>query len=572
MTRPRVTLVALAVLAALLAAGCSTPVQPPERPGPSPSAGSGTTTPAGPTDPPVVGRRPNVLVIETDDMRADELRWMPRTRALIAERGLTFANSFAPDPLCCPSRASFLTGQYSHNHHVLSHEEPYGFGAFDDADTLATRLTASGYRTALVGKYLNGYGVQPTFATGADSETYVPPGWTQWWAGNDRVRPVGDPLHGGTYSYFSLTSNVNGTLRSWPGRYSTDVTAEQTRALLERFGSASRERPWFVWWNPIAPHHGAPFEPDDPGTTRRSDGVPVSWDTPARPDWVKGTLDDRIDHGGGTRSAGSAEADRTDKPRYLRNLPELTAAERRALLTVTRQRAETLVVLDGQVARTLEALAASGQADDTIVVFTSDNGYYLGEHLKRQGKINLHEPSVRVPLLISGPGVPRGTRYDPVTTLDLARTIATWAGAELAAPDGQDLGALIREGDTGWEHPVVLEGLMPEAAYAAAIGRPGWTSDLDTVGVRTGRWKLVRYSTGETELYDLLADPLELDSIALAQAPDGVGDRLLEVWREYAGCAGAACLEPLPDDLRLSPAENQQLTDAQRAAEAAYYG
>ncbi|MFA6297703.1 MAG: sulfatase-like hydrolase/transferase, partial [Nocardioides sp.] len=244
--------VALAALVALVAAGCSDPIRPDADPAPT-TQPSLTATPGGtpsvapPSDPPAGAPRPNVLVIETDDMRADELRWMPRTRSLIAGRGLTFANSFSPDPLCCPARASFLTGQYSHNHQVLSHEEPYGFGAFDDADTLATRLTGEGYRTALVGKYLNGYGVQPAYATGADSETYVPPGWTQWWAGNDRVRPLGDPLYGGTYSYFSLTSNVNGALRSWPGRYSTDVTAEQTRALVARFGSAPQERPWFVW-------------------------------------------------------------------------------------------------------------------------------------------------------------------------------------------------------------------------------------------------------------------------------------------------------------------------------------
>ena len=111
-------------------------------------------------------------------MRADDLQWMPSTAAMIGGRGLTFHNSFAPNPLCCPARASFLTGQYSHNHQVLSHEAPYGFGAFDDRDTLATRLSDGGYQTALIGKYLNGYGVQPTFADQQDSELYVPPGWS----------------------------------------------------------------------------------------------------------------------------------------------------------------------------------------------------------------------------------------------------------------------------------------------------------------------------------------------------------------------------------------------------------
>ena len=147
-------------------------------------------------------------------------------------------------------------------------------------------------------------------------------------------------------------------------------------------------------------------------------------------------------------------------------------------------------MLDGQVDRTIGLLRQLDADQDTIVVFTSDNGYYLGEHLKRQGKINLHEPSIRVPLLMSGPGIPVGDRYDPVTTLDVARTLAAWGGAELAAPDGIDLRDGIALGDQGWSRALVLEGLMPEPAYARAAARPSWGRGLNTIGVRTGRWKL----------------------------------------------------------------------------------
>ena len=112
---------------------------------------------------------------------------------------------------------------------------------------------------------------------------------------------------------------------------------------------------------------------------------------------------------------------------------------------MTRQRAESLLVLDVQIGRTISRLSASGQLANTVIVFTSDNGYYLGEHRKRQGKINLHEPSLRVPLIIAGPGVPAGRRYDPVTTVDLAPTLAAYAGADARA-DGTRPRAAHREG------------------------------------------------------------------------------------------------------------------------------
>ena len=152
-----------------------------------------------------------MLVIETDDMRWDDLRWMPNVRRLIQHRGLSFENSFAPYPLCCPSRSSFLSGQYAHNHHVYTHLEPYGFAAFHDRHTIATVLQGAGYHTGLVGKYLNGYGEQ-YLRSGKSSLHYVPPGWDQWYAGSDHLWDFDDPNYGGgTYSYDKLVQNINGT-------------------------------------------------------------------------------------------------------------------------------------------------------------------------------------------------------------------------------------------------------------------------------------------------------------------------------------------------------------------------
>ncbi len=571
----RRTTVVMVVALALVGGACAGPTYVAARDDRvAPTVGRAAAV-AAPAPRAVAPRRPNVMVIETDDMRADDLRFMPRTTRLIGDRGLTFENSFAPYPLCCPSRSSFLTGRYAHNHRVLSHVEPFGFASFDDRATLATTLRSAGYRTALVGKYLNGYGEQrlrrPASRVGDPSLRYVPPGWTHWAAASDRTWAPGEAFRGGTYDYFNLVQNVNGRVVGSPGRYSTDVLAAQTRTLTDRWRTGS---PWFVWWNPVAPHHGGPSEPDDPLPTSRADGYVVKWLTPARPGWVEGRFDAQVTHGAGIPAAGSPEADVSDKPGYLRT-PELQEPERAALTELTRQRAESLYALDVQVGRTLERLRTTGQLARTLVVFTSDNGVYLGEHRKRQGKVNAHEPSLRVPLLVAGPGVPRGRRFDPATTLDLGPTIAAYAGTRLPGPDGTDLRPTITGGDRGWTRPVLTEGRMAEPAYlrgrwegeSPAVQR----SALNSRGLRLGRWKLTRYSTGERELYDLAADPLELDNLAGDPASAEVLEQLTAVHRRYQDCAGAACRVPVPEPFAVGPARNREITQDQRAVTEDYF-
>lgn len=562
------------VLVALLATACSVLSPSTGRPGEQPGSGTASPSPtaavSSATESALAGTRPNVLVIETDDMRVDDLRFMPHVRRLIQRRGLSFENSFAPNPLCCPSRASFLSGQYSHNHAVLSHQRPYGFSAFDDSDTLATRLEAAGYQTALIGKYLNYYGERPVHGTGEPSLHYVPPGWTQWYGSTDHVFPRSSPLRGGTYNYFHLTSNVNGKLRTWPGQYTTLVTAGQATRLAERFAEDPEQRPWFVWWNPVAPHHGFPFEADDVVRLRQTNGVVRRWLSPVRPDWIKGAYDDQVPRGAGVPPTGDPEPDRTDKPDYLSRLPPLSAAELTAEQSLTRQRAEALGVLDRQIGKLLHRLRDDGALDGTIVVFTSDNGFYLGEHDKRFGKITPHEPSIRVPLMITGPGIPRGHRYDPVATIDLAPTFAAWAGTDLKDPDGIDLSATIESGDVGWQRPILLEGVMEEPGYPGALTIAG-EQRLSIVGVRLGRWKLMLYSTGETEWYDLEKDPLEMESIPADRVPAEVADQLRTLLGDQVACAGDSCRVPLPASLTLDPDTNRELTRRQARATQAYY-
>ncbi len=262
--------------------------------------------------------------------------------------------------------------------------------------------------------------------------------------------------------------------------------------------------------------------------------------------------------------AAPAEEDVSDKPGYLRRLPPLTPDERAALTEVSRQRAESLFALDVQIGRTISELSRRGELDSTIVMFTSDNGYYLGEHRKRQGKINLHEPSLRVPLVVSGPGVPHGRRYDPVATVDMAPTIAAYARTRMRGADGIDLAGLIAEGDRGWRRPIVTEGMMPEPRYLAHHRLGG--SPLNTRGLRLGRWKLTRYSTGESELYDLATDPLELRNLARVPRYAGVLRDLRKLYRRYHDCRGRECAVPLPARYRLDAAANRRTTvDLKRA-------
>jgi arylsulfatase A-like enzyme len=559
-------LAATLACAALMTAACS---------GSSPTGRAAQSTAVPQAPPPSVvstgdlpaNDGPNILVVTTDDMRWDELRYTPNVRRYVTSRGLLFENSFAPNPLCCPSRASFLVGQYSHNHRVYSHEAPYGFGAFDDHLTVGTVLNQAGYQTALVGKYLNGYGRQPSKVAGGPSVTYVPDGWTDWMVSIEHRWPKGSPYVGGTYDYSSFTQNVNGRVMSNRGRYSSNVVGEQVRSLVGKYGKTGH--PWFIWATPVAPHFGGPKEPDDPKSYRGPSGYLSRFQTPARPAWVRGRFDDEIKRAPGVRADGKPEeADISDKPEFFRKVPEMNGVERRGVREVERQRAEALYAWDVQFGRIMKTLKKTGQYDDTVVVFTSDNGYFLGEHRQRTGKIKPHEPSLRVPLVVAGPGIPHGVRQAPITTVDLTATIVALAGASpLPAMDGRSaLPAFER--DRPWTVPVVTEGLQHLARSTAA----GFPEGLTEMGLRTGRYAYFRYSTGEGELYDLFTDPLELRSRYDDPAYASVRRDLTRLWRQYRLCSADTCRAPLPPEYVVSDRALARQVAKEARARGRYYG
>jgi N-acetylglucosamine-6-sulfatase len=525
----------------------------------TPEAVSGGTPAAtGPVTAPRPTGRPNIVVVMADDMRADELLHMPSLRAAVGNHGLTFQNSFSPYPLCCPARASFLTGRYAHNHRVYWHQAPYGYGAFDDSRTLATSLRAAGYTTGFIGKYLNRYGPAISKVSGRRSYRYVPRGWTDWRASIDATRGLG--VHGGTYNYLDTPFNVNGEVDNrYRGRYQSHVIGGFSVDMARDF--SRRGNPFFMYVNYVAPHFGGPREPDDPPAFLTDDrGNRQDVRTPARPPSVRGRFDKLITRGAGMpRGGGPSEGDVSDKPRAFSRLPEPNSRERAALTELTRQRAEAIHVMDQQVKRLIVQLKRSGEWADTVFMFTSDNGYYLGEHRRRSGKVRAHEPSLRVPFLVTGPGMRRkGDRFDPITTIDVSASILDLAGARPPRrADGTSRVPTMLYGDRGWTVPVLDEATHGEGRGARS---PGFRGPRTSIGIRTARYSYIRNRTGEHELYDLARDPLQLENVH-GQAAYVTAERaLLGVWWRTRNCAGGECRVALPPSLRAGPAAESRLT------------
>lgn len=503
--------------------------------------------------------RPNVVMMIVDDMRADDLQYMPRTRKLLGDGGVTFANSFAPYPLCCPARASIFTGQYTHNHCVYSTSAPYAFPALKDQSTLATWLQDGGYSTVFLGKYMNGYGYLPRPGrTTGNSLSYVPPGWSDWRAAIEGGLPKGHPDYGSTYFYFNTTLSDNGRgFSNYKGQYQSDVFGTLSRRII--LDRAASKKPFFLYASYAAPHNGGPQESDDVKYVTDDQGNSVKFGSPARPDWVKGMFDDVITAAPG---ADWVDPDPSDKPEHLRNRPAPNTAELEAMLRVTRQRAESLYVVDKAVKRTVQALADSGELDNTLVIFTSDNGYFLGEQGIRVGKILPHDPSLRTPLLMRGPGIPAGeVREDPFLSIDFAPTIAAAARVTPRLPvDGMSMLDVARGGDTGWSRAVLTETGpksvvrdTDEAGRALAVDDPGPRDLRFMIGIRTSRYLYVDLASKEEELYDMATDPEQYHNLVADPAYADVLSLLREQLARMRACDAADCRTPLPEQLATGP-------------------
>ncbi|MEV6863018.1 sulfatase [Streptosporangium subroseum] len=484
------TLLALAGVAALTVTGAA--------PATAPASVLAASAPA----------KPNVVVIMVDDMNASALQYLPNVRSLLATPGTTFDNSVVSYSLCCPSRSTFLTGQYAHNHGVLGNKLPDGgYEKLPAAETLPVWLRRAGYTTAHIGKFLNGYGRQ--------RPTEIPPGWAEWYGSVDPS----------TYRMWGYTLNENGTLHTYgaagvedPALYQTDVYARKAVDYIER--KAPADEPFFLSFAPLAPHGegaaaGSDLSQRNPRPAPRHRGDLEGVTLPKPPSYD--------------------EADVSDKPAAIRGRPRITPANEDRIENVRlKGRLESLLAVDDAVADIVAALRASGELAGTLIVFTSDNGWMQGEHRIQSGKVVPYEESIRVPLIIRGPGLPAGKHVSTIAAnVDLAPTILDAAGATAGVTvDGRSL--LPIAGDTA------------STARGIVIETGPKQSGKWYAGLRAPRWKYVEHSTGERELYDLQQDPYELASVhndpRYAPTRRALADRLATL----RTCAGDVCRQWTP--------------------------
>jgi arylsulfatase A-like enzyme len=435
--------------------------------------------------------QPNIVFILTDDLDFALAQKMPNLRSLLVEQGASFENAFASQSLCCPSRATVLTGQYAHNHGIKDNKPPEGgFQKFRneglEEDTIAVRLQQEGgYRTAYFGKYLNGY-------PGAEPASYVPPGWDEW--------------HGKLLEtlYYGYGINHNGEVVSYGSEtedYFTDVLSRQAMEYVRN--AASDPNPFFIHLAPEAPHGPAtPAERHKDAFADEEAPRPPSFD----------------------------EENVSDKTSWIRKADRITEDEASEIDTYHRKRLRSMLAVDEMVASLVEELESTGELDNTYIFFTSDNGWFEGQHRIRKEKDRPYEESARVPLFVRGPGVPAGAGVENlVLNTDLAPTFAGLAGLKEFPADGRSLAPLLKDKDHTWRSAVLLEGFVGHKfrAYGA---------------IRTETYKYVEYDNGEKELYDLTNDPYELESIHESADPSLLEDLQARL-EELRDCAYEGCRE-----------------------------
>jgi arylsulfatase A-like enzyme len=479
----RVRLLLTAVLAVALAstaAACTT-------------AGSASTPPA------AAGGKPNIVLVLTDDLSMNLLPYLPHVQAM-AKTGTSFSNYTVTDSLCCPSRSSLFTGMLPHDTGVFTNGgADGGYAAFhgrgDDKSTYATSLQQAGYRTAMMGKYLNGYNPK------ADG---VPPGWNEW------------DVAGNGYGEFTYDLNENGTVKHYgktPRDYLVDVMAGKAAQFVT--SSAAAHAPFAIELATFAPH--APY-------------TPAPRDAAAFP--------------GLTAPRGPAfDTLPSSPPPWLASRTPLTDKEKAGIDQAFRKRAQAVQSVDKMIGTVEAALDQAGVRGATDLVFTSDNGYHMGEYRLTPGKQTAFDTDVHVPLVVTGPGAKAGaTVADPVENIDLRPTFEALAGARTPAEvDGESLVPLLN-GTTppAWRTVGLVEHHGPDFD-AADPDKPGKNSGNPTTyeAIRSTTYTYVEYADGTKEYYDRGKDPGELHN-TVAQLPPDTAKQLHETLQAMTSCHGAA--------------------------------
>ena len=441
--------------------------------------------------------RPNIVFVMADDLDERSMEQLDGIRSVMNANGTTFENAYVTFSLCCPSRASILRGQYPHNHGIIGNALPQGGEAKFrnqgcqnlgcDKSTIATWLNNADYQTKLVGKYMNSY-----------SDLYVPPGWDEWYAMMGDHWNLSDPATG--------KMNNNGQ-QTTVGGHSTDVFADKASDFIRR--SSTKAAPFFLWVGTKAPH-------SPPEVADRYKGQFATTPLPKQ-DVILNFNEDDV----------------SDKPAWVRSRSKHSPTRIAEFEQEYRARLSSMLSVEDLLRKTIATLRDTGELENTYIFFTSDNGYHLGNHRLGLGKRAPYEEDIGVPLMVRGPGVPAGeVRKELVLNNDFAPTIAELAGASTPSfVDGSSFAPLLTS--------------SPPSSWRTAFLEEGWPNGALQVpthkSVHTQDHMFTEYlDTGEHELYDLNADPYQLESKTQADAPQ-LYSTLQSRLNALRACSGAEC-------------------------------
>ncbi len=437
------------------------------------AAGAAATADGGASDAGALAPRPNIIFVLADDLSMNLLPYMPHVRQMQHD-GATFANYFVTDSLCCPSRTSMFTGKYPHNSGVFTNTgTDGGYATYlskgNDPQTFAVALQSSGYRTAMLGKFLNGY--DPT-ANGAAM------GWSVW------------DVAGSGYPEFNYDLNQNGKVVHY-GNTDADYLTDVVSGLGQAFIKEPSAKPFLMEIASFAPH--APYTPA-PRHAMLFPGLAY----PATP-------------------AFKARPMPTD-PAWLQALPALTPAQLTAITKHFRMRAQAVQAVDEMIGALQKQLTDTGHDKDTYIFFASDNGYHMGEHSQPPGKMTAYNTDIHVPLIVTGPGVPPGTQIDQIAqNIDLCSTFAELGQATVPSTvNGHSLVQLLHGDNVGdWRNVALIEHHDPKFDPSDPDADTGVVKNPPTYdALRTVDSVYVEYVGGETEYHDRKTDPYELANTA----------------------------------------------------------
>jgi N-acetylglucosamine-6-sulfatase len=562
-----------------------------------------------------VAGKPNFVVIQTDDETLEELYdgvrmlngneefAMPNTLQMLGEQGVTFTRYYTPYSLCAPSRVSLLTGRYAHNNHVQGNVPPNGgWTGFQSrlaySHNIATWLQGAGYRTIHIGKILNGYGDAP-YSPG----TEVAPGWSSWHTilnsdtnhyaygyllNNNGVveGPFGDSGSWETREYGAIDDAgcPYAPLNGQPCYYETD---KFNALATEEIAATPAEQPFYMQVDYTSPH-GDFRKPAGPQPATRDIGRFSGAPLPVG------------------RAEGFNEGNVNDKPRFIREAPYLSAQEIHTYRVYYQNCLNALISVDEGVKQILDQLTALGRIENTYVIFTSDNGFFFGEHRLVGGKFLAYEPSTHLPLIIRGPGIEPNTHTGQlVNTVDIAPTILELAQVTPdKSIDGTSLTPFMTDPTLRTRKPLLFEsfvetndveqnggastgettsaggarGKLGVKGAAAGEGPAAHASEVappkNYYGIRLGPYKYIEWPDGEKELYDINQDPNELNNVVRDKNYSPIRNFLHEELVRLEQCSGRTCQEvaekiPLTqrDQLKLKREKEKEQRERERERE-----